>query len=104
MTVLNVTINILNASIRKQYNMSLKSYLIENDQYYKSQLKRGMAEEGKEHINVYNLFKDFIEKHKLTVPISKEEYLKMITKPHLDKSVKYYEELEKLEKKLGKRD
>jgi hypothetical protein len=47
----------------------------------------------KEHADVYDLFKKFIEKNNLEMPITKDEYYDMVIKAHTKESKTYYRDL-----------
>lgn len=58
----------------------------------KSQLEIGIEIE-KEHSNVYDLFKKYLQENDLKMPVSKDEFFKMIAESHLEEVSDYYKKL-----------
>jgi hypothetical protein len=61
-----------------------------------SQIERGIKVE-KEHQDVYTLFEKYLKEKGVKMPISKDNFFKMIAKAHLKELSDYYTRLEKME-------
>lgn len=61
------------------------------------QIRKGMKIE-KEHTDVYNFLKRYLDENSLDMPFSEYEFYKMIAQAHLREMPDYYDRLEKMEK------
>lgn len=76
--------------------MEIKKYSQYNESS-DSQLEVGKKIES-EHLDVYEYFQDFLHKHDLEMPLSKDELYEMIAKAHIKEIPDYYDRLTKMEK------
>lgn len=76
--------------------MEIKKYSQYNESS-DSQLEIGKKIES-EHLDVYEYFQDFLDKHDLKMPLSKDELYEMIAKAHIKEIPDYYDRLTKMEK------
>ena len=63
-----------------------------------TQLEIGIEIE-KEHTDLYNYFKKYLDSFKIKMPISEVEFYKMIAEAHLRELPDYYDRLLKIENK-----
>lgn len=74
---------------------------IKNIEYDINQLKIGIEIE-KEHLDVYNYFKEYLNRFNIEMPCSEEELYTIIAKAHLRENPKYYQYLIDMEDKMKK--
>ena len=71
--------------------------LPEATQTEKTQIELGVAVE-KEHKDIWDLFKKFVDDNKLEMPLTEEDFYKKIAEAHLKELPDYYTKLAKMEK------
>jgi len=62
----------------------------------KTELEMGIAVE-KEHKDVYEYFKDLLEKNDIKMPLTLDEFAEKIANAHIKEMKNYYTELKKME-------
>jgi len=60
----------------------------------RAEIEKGVGIE-KEHSDLLGLFKRFLAKNKLEMPLSDDEFFRMISMAHVDEVKDYYQKLEK---------
>ena len=61
----------------------------------RAEIDRGTEAEKKEHSDLFNLIREFLDRNGLEMPIAGDKFFRMIATSHVDEVKDYYQKLKK---------